>query len=128
MRLANRVGRPMDSSFVPSRVWSRRPKYARVDFETVRAATQRNALAICRRVLPGGKLFGAEYVVCNPKRDDRYPGSFKINLRTGRWADFATGERGGDLTALIAWRYGISQIEAARRLATLLAVEPDGVR
>ena len=45
---------------------------------------------------------GHEYVARNPTRADRRPGSFKINLRTGRWADFATGDKGGDPVSLAA--------------------------
>ena len=93
-----------------------------VSFEVVRAAALRNALAICQRVLPGGTVAGHEYVVRNPNRADRHPGSFKVNLKTGRWADFATGDRGGDLIALVAWRYGVRQIEAARHLADFLSL------
>jgi hypothetical protein len=50
-------------------------------------------------------------------RADRHLGSFKINLRTGRWADFATGDAGGDLISLRAYLDGIRQGEAARRIA-----------
>ena len=72
---------------------------------------------------PGGRVAGHEYVVRNPNRGDQHPGSFKINLRTGRWADFATGETGGDLIALVAWRYGVRQIEAAEHLADFLGIQ-----
>jgi hypothetical protein len=67
-------------------------------------------------------VHGREYVVRNPKRADTRPGSFKVNLRTGRWADFATGDKGGDLIALVAWRFDVSQLAAARRLARLLSI------
>ncbi len=94
----------------------------RIDFDQVRIATQRHALAICQRVLPGGRVVGGEYEVRNPKRPDRTPGSFRVNLRTGRWADFATGDRGGDLISLVAWRFDVTQLEAARRLSDLLSL------
>ena len=94
----------------------------RIDFDEVRIASQRNALAICHRVHPGGHVVGGEYEVRNPKRPDRSLGSFRVNLRTGRWADFATGDRGGDLIALVAWRFDVSQLEAARRLTALLSL------
>ena len=102
-----------------------RPKYARIDFPTIRAVALRNAVAVCNRILPGGRIAGNEYLVRNPKREDRRPGSFKINLRTGQWSDFATGERGGDLIALVAWRYDISQSKAAQSLAVLLLLESE---
>ena len=97
----------------------------RIDFDQVRAAAQQSALAICHRIIPGGRVVVGEYVVRNPKRADRTPGSFKVNLRTGRWADFATGHRGGDLISLVAWRFDVSQLEAARRLSSLLSLSSE---
>ncbi|GJD51280.1 hypothetical protein OPKNFCMD_4034 [Methylobacterium crusticola] len=93
-----------------------------VNFVAVASAALRSAEPICRRVLPGGRVAGAEYVALNPLRADTRAGSLKVNLHTGRWADFATGERGGDLISLVAWRYGVRQIDAARHLATLLSL------
>jgi hypothetical protein len=101
----------------------RKPKNTRIDFEKIRTVALRNAIEICELSLPGGRVVGAEYVVKNPKRADRHAGSFKVNIRTGQWADFATNERGGDLIALVAWRYDLSQSEAARRLASFLSLE-----
>lgn len=68
--------------------------------------------------LPGGDRRGAEYVVANPTRNDRNPGSFTINLRKGVWKDYATGEGGADLVSLYAYLFhGDDQGEAARELA-----------
>jgi hypothetical protein len=47
----------------------------------------------------------------------------KINLRTGRWADFATDDRGGDPVSLVAFLEDVSQPEAARRLARMLGLD-----
>ena len=80
-------------------------------------ACRRCSNAGCRA---GGE--GGEYVARNPTRHDRRPGSFKVNLRTGRWADFATGDRGGDPVSLAAYLFGLTQAEAARRLADMLGV------
>ena len=118
----------MMSTYPPSRLLGRKPKGDRIDFETIRSVAQCNALAICRRVLPGGKVIGAEYTVRNPKRADNHPGSFKVNVASGRWSDFATGEGGGDLIALVAWLYDIPQSEAARRLASLLLLQAEVIR
>ncbi len=74
------------------------------------------------RWLPDGRIQGAEYVARNPTRADRRLGSFKVNLRTGRWADFATGDRGGDPVSLAAYLAGIGQAEAARELGRALGV------
>lgn len=95
----------------------------RIDFEAVRTASQRSVLPILHRICPGGRVIAGEYEVRNPRRTDRNPGSFRINVRTGRWADFATGDRGGDVISLVAYLLDTSQLEAARRLADLLSVQ-----
>jgi hypothetical protein len=59
----------------------------------------------------------------NPRRADRRPGSFRINLNTGRWADFATGDGGGDVVSLAAYLFSISQAEAARQIAGMLGIK-----
>jgi hypothetical protein len=46
-----------------------------------------------------------------------------VNISTGRWADFATNEKGGDVVSLAAAVWRVSQREAARRLGELLGVE-----
>ena len=55
-------------------------------------------------------------------RSDRRPGSFSVNTRTGRWADFATGDRCGDVVSLAAYLHGLRQAEAARKLADMLGL------
>jgi hypothetical protein len=82
--------------------------------------------AVLARILPLGKIIGREYLALNPTRADHRPGSFKIRLsgaRAGSWADFATGDRGGDPISLVAYVEGITQGEAARRLARMLGVK-----
>jgi DNA primase len=56
----------------------------------------------------------------------RKSGSFKINLRSGRWADFATGAKGGDVISLAAHLFGLSQVEAARKIAAMVAIPAEG--
>ncbi len=84
------------------------------------------ALPQLPRLVPGwlrdGRRIGAEWVARNPTRNDSTLGSFKINLHTGRWADFATGDKGGDAISLLAYLRGTSQSEAARDLARQLEV------
>jgi hypothetical protein len=96
----------------------------RIDF----ARVNREALAVLpsllARWLPGGRYEGAEYVVLNPRRIDHRPGSFRVNTRTGRWADFAIdGARGGDVVSLAAYLGCIGQVQAAERLAAMLGIE-----
>jgi hypothetical protein len=92
----------------------------RIDFRAIAAAARAHLPAIVRRWLPEGRREGSEWVARNPTRADRNLGSFKVNLRTGRWADFATGDGGGDLISLAAHLHGLSQVEAANKLATML--------
>ncbi|MBS0483994.1 MAG: DUF927 domain-containing protein [Proteobacteria bacterium] len=75
--------------------------------------------------LPGGKREGHEYLPLNPKRSDSAPGSFSINLNTGAWSDFATGDKGLDLVALVSYLENETQGQAARRLAAFLGIEPE---
>lgn len=89
----------------------------RIDFEALNRALLPRLPDLARDWLPGGRVEGNEYVARNPHRDDRHLGSFKINLRTGKWADFASGDRGGDVISLYAFLNGLSQVQAARRLA-----------
>lgn len=97
-----------------------------IDFEAINRTALSALPAILRRFLPDGKIVAREYVALNPTRADRRPGSFKINLRTGHWADFATGDKGGDPVSLCAYIEGVSQGEAARRLARMLGFETGG--
>jgi len=78
------------------------------------------SLPLLRRILPGGRLEGSEYVALNPRRHDTGLGSFRMNIRTGRWSDFAVGDKGGDLISLWAYVRNIRQIEAARDLQSIL--------
>ena len=93
-----------------------------VDFEAVNRAALAKLPLLLGRWLPGGQRQGPEYVARNPTRPDRRPGSFKVNLTTGRWADFASGDKGGDPVSLAAYLFGLRQGEAARRLAAMLEV------
>lgn len=100
-----------------------------IDFDGIAAAARPRLREIVERWLPGGVYRGAEYLVRNPKRADRSPGSFSINIRTGKFADFADGTGGHDAIALAAFLFDIPQAEAARRIAAMLGLpEPQGPR
>jgi hypothetical protein len=94
-----------------------------IDFAAVSAAALPILPSLVVRWLPCGRREGAEYVALNPTRADRHLGSFRVNLRTGRWADFATGDGGGDAVSLVAYLSDVTQAEAAARLAGMLGVE-----
>lgn len=97
---------------------------AKVDFARVAAAALPYAETLVPRWLPEGRREASEWVALNPRRSDRRRGSFKVNLRSGRWGDFATGDRGGDLISLAAHLFQLSQIEAARKIATAIGIAP----
>ncbi len=94
----------------------------RLDFDAINRAGLVSLPALLRRWLSDGRLMGHEYTARNPKRADRRPGSFRINVRSGKWADFATGEAGGDVVSLAAYLSGTGQVEAARALADMLGM------
>jgi hypothetical protein len=104
----------------------RRRRQERVSFREISAAALAHLPVLVKRWLPAGRQQGQEWVSRNPTREDRKPGSFKINLRTGRWADFASGAKGGDVISLAAYLFGLSQLAAARKLAAMLGASPGG--
>ena len=94
-----------------------------IDFASINAVALENLHALVARWLPDGRKQGREWVALNPRRNDRSPGSFRINLQTGRWADFATDTaRGGDPVSLAAYLFGISPSAAARSLAAMFGI------
>jgi len=94
-----------------------------VDFAFILDLTSRQAEALVKAWLPAWRREGDEWVALNPTRADDTPGSFKVNLRSCEWADFATGDKGGDLISLRAYLDGSSQIEAARNIAAELGID-----
>ncbi len=99
-----------------------------IDFAAINRAALAAFPAVLARLLPGGKRVGAEIVVLNPRRADRHLGSFKVNRCTGRWADFATDDKGGDPVSLVAYLARVPQGEAAQLLAQMLGLETGGRR
>jgi hypothetical protein len=96
----------------------------RIAFHRIADAALCHADTLTRRWLPDGRREGAEWVAINPTRADHRRGSFKVNLATGRWSDFATGHAGGDLIALAAYLFHLDQAEAARKIAAALGIDP----
>jgi hypothetical protein len=96
----------------------------KIAFRRIAEAALGRADTIVRRWLPDGRREGAEWVCRNPTRDDRRRGSFKVNVKTGKWGDFATGNRGADLVSLAAYLFKLSQAQAALKIADMIGVEP----
>jgi hypothetical protein len=96
----------------------------RIDFGAINRTALPLLPAILQRVLPGGRREGQEYLALNPRRADRRLGSFKVNLKTGRWADFSSGDKGSDPVSLVAFIEDCRQGEAALKLARMLGIDP----
>lgn len=96
----------------------------RVHFARINEAAGRNGLAVLQALLPQGRLEGREWVFLSPRRPDQRLGSCKANIDSGKGGDFATGERFGDFVGAAAWATGLSQRDAAIRLAESLGVDP----
>lgn len=95
------------------------------DISTVAAHALRCVDSLLAQLLPDGKREGSEWKARNPTRADNKPGSFSVNINTGAWADFATGDKGGDLVSLWAYLRGCkNQGEAAQQLAAWLGTIP----
>ena len=64
--------------------------------------------------LPGGRRRGHEWVCGDLAGGEG--ASLSVNLLSGRWADFATSDRGGDLISLYAAIHELTMAEAYREL------------
>lgn len=94
-----------------------------LDFTAIINAALARLPEFLARWLPGGRIEGREYFIRNPMRPDPSAGSFKVTLITGRWADFAIGDAGGDPVSLAAHVAGCRQSEAARRPAAMRGMD-----
>jgi predicted P-loop ATPase len=95
---------------------------ARIDIASVAREAAASAERLVPTWLPEGRRSGHEWQSPNPTRDDRHVGSFSVNLATGQWADFATGDKGGDLVALYAYLHSLTQLQAAQEVAAQLGM------
>ena len=99
------------------------PASRKIDFRRVAHTALLYADVLMFRWLPDGKREGAEWVAINPTRADARKGSFKVNMTTGRWSDFAVGAAGGDLVSLAAYLFRLKQAEAALKVAEALGID-----
>jgi len=76
--------------------------------------------ALCRDWLPGGKRQGGWCLACAPWREDRNP-SLGVSFSTGRWQDFATGEK-GDMIDLSMKLFGDSLQDTLKGFAEMLGL------
>lgn len=94
----------------------------KLDFDKVARAALVDAHMLVPDWLKNGKRVGHEWQCGNLSGDEGK--SLSVNLNTGAWSDFATGESGGDLIRLYAAIFtNNDQGKACRELARLLAVD-----
>lgn len=96
---------------------------ADIDFKAIASAALARAHILVPQWIPGGRHEGHEYKALNPTRGDRHIGSFSIQLNTGEWADFATGDAGKDLISLYAYIHGLEQLKAAKEVAAIVGID-----
>ena len=86
-----------------------------LNFDEVKQILQGNVRQILADICPGGRMIGDEWTcgtISGGKGD-----SFKFNVKSQRWADFATDARGGDVISLYACQRSIKQLDAAKELS-----------
>ena len=87
------------------------------NFNDINLLAQNNIQGFLQEWLPGGIINGHDYCPLNPTRADKHIGSFRININTALWHDFATGDGGCGLISLYAYINNISLKESAEYLA-----------
>lgn len=87
----------------------------KIDFTAVSASLLRNPEHLLASWFPRGKKVGKEFVVGSLSGEKGE--SLSINLNTGVWKDFSSGDGGGDLISLYAAMHGVSQRDAAVELS-----------
>lgn len=88
-----------------------------LDFEKLKNAIKNDSYIVAK-YLPSGVKVGPEYRCANIFGGKGE--SFAINLNTGLWSDFATGDSGSSLIDLVARQKDISFKEAAEEIAQQL--------
>jgi len=86
-----------------------------IDFKSLRQSLLDLGTVILPDILPAGQLLGGHW-----QCGDLYGGkgnSFKFNIETGKWRDFANpAHSGGDIIALYAMQKNIEMLDAAKEL------------
>jgi hypothetical protein len=95
----------------------------KIAWRRIAEASLAAAETLVPRWLPEGRREGAQWIATNPTRADKRRGSFKVNLRTGRWSDFAVEASGGDLISLAAYLFHLKQGQAAVKIAGALGID-----
>jgi putative DNA primase/helicase len=91
-----------------------------VKFEDVAAAALADALNLLPQWM-GGQRRGHEWLG-ERKANGGIGDSWSVNLNTGQWGAFASGQKGGDLVSLYAALNHIEQLAALKAVAPLVGV------
>lgn len=90
----------------------------RIDFQQINQTALSALESLCHEWFPQGHKEGNEYKVGSIAGE---PGrSLSINLRSGVWSDFSSGDKGSDPVSLLAAIRNCQMIEAAKELASRL--------
>jgi len=92
-----------------------RPPLPPIDFRALAAALLARAHDLVPAWISGGVIRGSEYFCGSIEGGEGT--SCAINLAHGRWSDFNTGEKGGDLLDLYAQIHGLELGAAALKVA-----------
>ena len=115
--------RPAEITTATGRIMPRRMAPT-LDFAAINSAALIRLPDVLARLLPGGRAVGPEWHAGSLRGE---PGdSLRVRMhgeRAGRWADFATGEKGGDPVSLAAAVARTRQIEGAKQLARMLGID-----
>ncbi|MBK8770120.1 MAG: hypothetical protein IPM06_06785 [Rhizobiales bacterium] len=76
--------------------------------------------AITKRWLPSGEMRGHHWVAPNPRTT---ASQLKVDLLTGGWRDWTTGDSGDDVISLLSFLEGVADDIAVREVARMLGVE-----
>ena len=87
-----------------------------IDFDDINAKLLNNIEHYCHSWLPGGKVKGGNYRIGGI--DGSLGSSMSVSLKTGKWYDHATDDKGGDLISLYAAVHNLTQREAANELSS----------
>lgn len=90
-----------------------------VNFEKLKQQYKQYPIETLKRLLGNGKTEGGDYVALNPRRSDKKTGSFRIDIASGKFHDFATGDRGSSIIDLTAFVYDCDLLTAAQKLQQL---------
>ena len=95
-------------------------KTAGVDAAKIHAAAMKHITAFMIRLLPDGQIHRKYWVARCPGHEGQQRPSLRVNLRTGSWTDFGTGQHDYDLVSLA--KYIAHAAQATGRL-----IDPDAM-